>query len=663
MILDSIRLENFGAYQGLQEAQLTPHEDKPVVLFGGMNGGGKTTMLDALQLALYGSRAKISNRGRMGYRDYLRESIYRNADPGEGAGVILRFRRTVEGRISQFELQRTWRVGVKGVEETFRVLKDGEYDSIFTDHWDEVIEAYLPVGISNLFFFDGEQIKELAEGGNAAAILGTAISSLLGLDLVDRLDSDLRVFERRKKAEGLDPEAARRLEQAQAELAQIDREQEALAMEIGRMVNECGRLGKDLLDKEKLFQKEGGELFLKRAEFERDLAELNKKKEAAENALRELAAGHLPFLMVGGLLEEVEAQAVKEGEIRQNQLLVDAMEERDAEILALMESIEIPKGKIRTMSTELRNDRKVRLEMAEEELILDADPQIAARIQLLRSKLLPEAAESARSLLREIGVLDEKIARVQAELGRVPETDLIARYQADVDDARRAHATKLAELDTLKIRAEVLARQHKEAEARLDRFGEREIDAKVAEDDRLRMLHHSVRVRETMAKFRTKVIERHISTMEALMLESFRTLLRKTDLVHGLRIDPESFQVTLTGAKSQPLPFDRLSAGERQLLATAMLWGLARASGRPIPTVIDTPLGRLDSSHRQHLVERYFPSASHQVLLLSTDEEIVGSYHKSLKPAVARNYLLAHDVSMGHTHIQEGYFERHESTR
>jgi DNA sulfur modification protein DndD len=166
-----------------------------------------------------------------------------------------------------------------------------------------------------------------------------------------------------------------------------------------------------------------------------------------------------------------------------------------------------------------------------------------------------------------------------------------------------------------------------------------------------------------MAKFRTKVIERHISTMEALMLESFRTLLRKTDLVHGLRIDPESFQVTLTGAKSQPLPFDRLSAGERQLLATAMLWGLARASGRPIPTVIDTPLGRLDSSHRQHLVERYFPSASHQVLLLSTDEEIVGSYHKSLKPAVARNYLLAHDVSMGHTHIQEGYFERHESTR
>ena len=147
------------------------------------------------------------------------------------------------------------------------------------------------------------------------------------------------------------------------------------------------------------------------------------------------------------------------------------------------------------------------------------------------------------------------------------------------------------------------------------------------------------------------------------MLEAFRTLLRKKDLVHGLTIDPETFVVTLTGSNNQELPFDRLSAGERQLLATALLWGLARASGRPVPTVIDTPLGRLDSSHRRHLVERYFPMASHQVLLLSTDEEIVGPYHKALAPFVARHYILAHDEALGHTHIEQGYFETHEAAR
>jgi DNA sulfur modification protein DndD len=87
-----------------------------------------------------------------------------------------------------------------------------------------------------------------------------------------------------------------------------------------------------------------------------------------------------------------------------------------------------------------------------------------------------------------------------------------------------------------------------------------------------------------------------------------------------------------------------------------MLWGLARASGRPVPTVIDTPLGRLDSDHRTNLVERYFPNASHQVLLLSTDEELVNGYLEKLTPFVARTYRLEHDEKSGQSTIREGYF-------
>lgn len=138
----------------------------------------------------------------------------------------------------------------------------------------------------------------------------------------------------------------------------------------------------------------------------------------------------------------------------------------------------------------------------------------------------------------------------------------------------------------------------------------------------------------TLETFRGQVIKRHTSNMESLMLESFQKLLRKTELVKALSIDSSTFEATLTGRDGKNLPFDRLSAGERQLLATSMLWGLARASGRPIPTIIDTPLGRLDSEHRSHLIERYFPNASHQVLLLSTDEEISNDYLEALRPAI-----------------------------
>ena len=123
-----------------------------------------------------------------------------------------------------------------------------------------------------------------------------------------------------------------------------------------------------------------------------------------------------------------------------------------------------------------------------------------------------------------------------------------------------------------------------------------------------------------------------------------------------------SYAVTLLNAAGQTIPFERLSAGERQLLATALLWGLARASGRPVPTIIDTPLGRLDSSHRKHLVRGYFPRASHQVILLSTDEEIIGTRLTELTPWVTRVYRLAHDDQAGETSIEEGYFEHQYAT-
>ncbi|MEI7929828.1 MAG: DNA sulfur modification protein DndD, partial [Verrucomicrobiales bacterium] len=376
-------------------------------------------------------------------------------------------------------------------------------------------------------------------------------------------------------------------------------------------------------------------------EFETEQTALKSQRTDAESRLRELAAGPLPLLMVDDLLAEVETQAHKETEIRHNQLLVAAMAERDQSLLVILESENLAGAAIQRVAQELAMDRKQRLGRASEPLLLDAEPHFPAHVAHLRAKVLPDAVQASRDLLAVIRDLDEKIARLDGELGRVPEEESIANSQEKLDQARRLHAEKMAEWDALQIRREVMNRQVEEAKARRDRLGDCEIDANVAEDDRQRMLKHSKRVRETLGKFRIEVIRRHVSNMEALMLEAFRTLLRKSDLVHGLTIDPETFQIALTGRGNQPLPFDRLSAGERQLLATALLWGLARASGRPGPTIIDTPLGRLDSSHRRHLVERYFPLASHQVILLSTDEEIVGGYHQSLAPFVARHYCLA----------------------
>ena len=105
------------------------------------------------------------------------------------------------------------------------------------------------------------------------------------------------------------------------------------------------------------------------------------------------------------------------------------------------------------------------------------------------------------------------------------------------------------------------------------------------------------------------------------------------------------------------IPAEKLSAGERQLLAIAIFWGLQKASSRPIPVIIDTPMGRLDSNHRDHLVRRYFPYAAHQVILLSTDEEIVGDYYTQINKHTCNEYTISYDEESRSTQIKEGYFQ------
>jgi len=259
--------------------------------------------------------------------------------------------------------------------------------------------------------------------------------------------------------------------------------------------------------------------------------------------------------------------------------------------------------------------------------------------------------------------MDEALATAQAKLERVPAADAVVKLQQSLDKARAAHQTKMVERAAVELRVAASQRHKEHLERQMAQLGFEDVDERFALEDRQRLLKHAEKVRGTLAKFRTAIIRKHTSRLESLILESFQQLLRKSRLVTALRIDPETFAVTLTGSDGQPLPFNRLSAGERQLLATSLLWGLARASGRPIPTIIDTPLGRLDSSHRHHLVERYFPVASHQVILLSTDEEIAEEYHDGIRPYVARQYLLTHDEKLSRTSIEPGYFATHETTR
>ena len=118
MIIDSIDLENFGVYLGKQTVLLTPPSRKqPIILFGGQNGRGKTTLLNALQLGLYGKLANCSNRGQLGYEEYLKRSIHNSVDPALGASITISFRHFSNGKEFKHRVSRSWSANGKGIKE------------------------------------------------------------------------------------------------------------------------------------------------------------------------------------------------------------------------------------------------------------------------------------------------------------------------------------------------------------------------------------------------------------------------------------------------------------------------------------------------------------------------------------------------------------------
>lgn len=662
MIFDEIILHDFGLYQGEQRIELNPPEPgKPIVLIGGLNGGGKTTFLDALQLVLFGAHAKCSNRGSLAYSEYLSRCIHRRPGNTE-AGIEMAFRHTVEGTEEHYHLRRFWKVTGNGCKERFEVFKNGHAEPTLADNWATQVEEFFPANIAHLFLFDGEQVEAYASQSDSSALIGAAIQNLLGLDMVDQLEKDLLVYERRKRSEEKDAPRHTEITSAQDKVRDLRRRVDALKQERASLqTHRIDKQRRALRKAEDRYRKIGGALYDQKDAIEKKWADAVQAVQDGEVALRDFAGGAAPLILARVLLESAELRDRHEEECRRSRDLADALVDRDKAVLKHLRGRKAEKQVLDALKDFFESDRAKREELGKKDTVLDITSEVRSDLHsLLRGDLEQLAADAGNHLSRQNRRRrDEEQTRVEYE--SIPSSDTVEDVAKERDELR----SDIAELEAMyAAMGQDIERQQRELERQeqsLARLLEADAKDQGRRDDRSRILRHSGKVRGTLEAFRHAVIARHVRRIEQLVLESYKQLLRKGGLVTRLSIDPEDYALTLFGRDDEPLSAERLSAGERQLLAIALLWGLAKASGRPLPTAIDTPLGRLDSVHRMHLVERYLPYASHQILLLSTDEEIAGDYHERLRPWIGHTYQLTYDDKTGATRIATGYLPSKEA--
>jgi DNA sulfur modification protein DndD len=652
MILDSVTLKNIGTFLGEHRVELRPERvRKPVVLIGALNGSGKTTLIEALQLGLYGKRAAFGWRGQSSYGSFLEQM--KNHYSKSTDDMMVEIELTLGAR-KRFRIRRQWRFGKGDPREFLSVFLDGsdQPDIEMSELWDAEIETVMPARLSQLFFFDGEKIETLANPAKSADVIKSAVSALLGLDAVDSLIADLEILRNRQKS---------------AYLTDVDRAQvDALETQKSLVMDSLSALERDraskmssldhvLVEEQGLKEatlKSGGDLYEQREQIEKDLSAINSLLAELESQLRKHAAGVLPLGLVRTQLEQILETMERAGEISDH---VAASKIR--EYLARLDSWLSRFSELTPEVIEIRKhvtNERSKFETTQELGWIGSYLPMRDALRRLLEVDIPSSQREVRDISERLEGLRAHKRLIEHNRSRLPEPEQIVPLLKKLGAVQERVSSLRCEIESIN---HSIGAKRKDI-AKLGQDAGRVMDRTREANDALRVAEYCDRSIETLKIFRLKLIEARRSELQKLIVESFLALIRKPDLVERISIDPETMGLTLFGPGGLLLSPAKLSAGERQLLAVSILWGLAKASGRMAPVVIDTPLGRLDGDHRDYLVERYFPKASRQVVLLSTDKEIGRRYSDLMDDWISKRYLISYDPKTKTSGFTEGYFRR-----
>ena len=669
MILHKLTLNNVGLFRGTQTIHLTPNGRGPIILIGGMNGAGKTTLLEAVRLCLYGKRA-LGNRVSLNeYYDYLSSMIHRGSDsvtPLKHAAVSLEFEYAHGAETRQYRVERAWQqvsLNYQSVSESLTISENNWLDTeVDAEHWQDRVDEIIPIGVSQFFFFDGENIQKLADDSCHDLYLAESIKALLGLNLVERLQSDLRIYANRLlKHESPEP-VQQEIDAVEIGMATLRASLMEAEEHTASLHTQIDKLETQITRQESRIAAEGGSYAERRESLKLRQEQLLADIEVLETDIRALCGELFPFALVPKLLKRLEERLVKEMELDEWETRDRVLKTQNTKVLETLASkvfwdgVSLSEPQIETVRAKIEPLLRTQLERPQ---TLQGFKKIRDRSPSEYNQLLEWIDACLNDVPQEFSELNDVLKEAQLELQEVEQV----LQKVPAEEVLKPLVEKLSTLNQTLGR---LRKQEQDAEQSIRSLSyqfevaERKLEklryTQQLEEAHIQRQNRVENVQSVLSAYTTRLTQAKITTLGNAIVEGFNQLSHKPDRIRRVEINPQTFAVTLYDTRNRALSKEELSAGEKQIYTTALLWALAKTSGKALPMILDTPLGRLDSSHRQLLVECYFPYASHQVVLLSTDTEVGGDLHSLLKPHVSHTFHLAYQQAEGLTTIEEGYF-------
>lgn len=641
MIIKKLVMHNFGVYASTNSLEF--NGNKPIILIGGMNGRGKTTILEAVLLALYGANsfAYMESRYKT-YGQYLRSYI-NNADGTLETFIEIEFMLDItENEV--YYVHREWNGKGQRVHEKVLVKKNGEESAFLTENWLMFVENVLPSALSSFFFFDGEKIAELAVDDTSEQ-MKKSIKAMLGISVLDQLEIDLGRIIRSTAKKSSDKQDLVKLDKLREKKESAIKALSEIDEEIEQAEKQLAILHMNLEKKNTEYIMKGGDIVEHRHDLMKQRSDTMSAIMNSQDLLLELAGGELPLAMVLPLLKDIQEQAQAEQETKISLMAYDKIKQLYSSFPQKTSEIDyfVDFVKKETLAEDKEN-------------IYNLSDSVLYQITALNKEGLVNCKRRVEEIILNCNQNKEKVEEFDRYLSVDIDETALAKIYKKIKEIEQNIATAEVKIENLNRNRAELHGIAMTAEAEFAKMAEYVLSSmeSIDADERIRKYTHIAT--EIVSRYKIRLQERKTDILAQTMTDCYKKLANKKNLVDRIEMDSNTLDLHYISIDGEEIAKKRLSAGEKQLMVIALLWALAICSKQKLPVIIDTPLSRLDSSHRQALVKTYFPYASEQTIILSTDSEIDEGYYHMMKDNIGDEFTLNYNDQDRRTTITPGYF-------
>lgn len=660
MLIQRIKVSNYKTYLDL-DLDLSVDEERPIILIGGSNGGGKTTLFEAISGALYG--LKIESR------EHFMELVNQGAVGQVKPEIVLQitFSGKVLGQEQKYILKRTYILNPAGKPlESVSLNMNGNIFVYGTmtptkerikneQEVNKIIKANLPQELSQYFLFDAMQSSELLKKNVFAQTIRDNFENVLGFK---------KYLQLKRAAEKVQQEWAQlrlQAEQEAAEYNELVSQKDKLTAELAACIAEQDSLYKFLTSMETEYQKakEGAQ---QSAALSKRITDISAKIDNIINRAASYAEdikGFMENVELNVFLPKIAANLsveinnilrIKE-ELKQTSTgtyPIETLRDVTGKIVEYLKELSL-------CSPDVDEDNVVNHILAVQNTTNRQDPfgyLDSEEIAALKSLVSRSANNQFVALYRQrqdLEVLLATIEEMRTEKNNLEQTRaggnefIIAQYE----ESQR-------KLEKAKVNEGQIKQDIQKLENRIHRFDvqiQQEPDLKY--DTLVKLKPFFEKVADSLLKKKKAQIESEMQQQLNRLLVSYKGHIGRVELSDSM----ENFNIKIFHTKGNQISLNQLNAASKQIFIQVLLKVLRNLGDYNPPVMIDTVMGVLDNESREMLFEEYFPNLAEQTILLCTTSEVrPDSDYKKLEAFISKTFTLHRDVEEQRTTVIDGYF-------